>query len=593
MKLRKTIRLSDFDYVKPKKTNIFLRALICSLATFIVAFPIGLYVYRRDSNVKNAQAEVQQKDAEVKGLSNEKCNVETPLSKYRNWWDLNYKYRQEVLLTKYIGFDEEKSITITIAHAALVSTGKSKVDGSDIHVIANDDGKNINIPISKINLNTQTAEIKFNPGKFTNFHIYYGRDAQEENRNANITNNNDYTSYTYEIKSTVQRPMIARLDRSWALIGYSTNDFHVYAQVDEGLRSDSLAINYLVVDSDVEGALLTNQTEYVANVTTENLKEGRHKIKVVISDECNKIESNTLEFNLSYPLFVSWSMDWEGYTVSGNIMKRIDNLADKYGIKLTQFFNPRIYITNSIRQEDKDAMTDFAKMRLTKGDEIGLHLHMWNDMVRAAGVVPKNSITWANEGSGYDTLFSSYNYDESYKLLKWGKTQLEAKGFKDIISFRAGGWEINTENYRALEALGFKVDSSGRTRHNLGTNLVRSQWNLAPTTKPYLPSRTDLNTTGSDSFKVWQFPNNGSDSYTYSYVQMKERFDQNYSNYLASPQVITYLSHPHWFDIDEPKLLELFAYISQYSYTQDKGNVVFVPLKTAHSYWTTVNTSVR
>ena len=85
MKLRKTIRLSDFDYVKPKKSNVFIRALICSLATFIVIFPIGLYVYRRDSNIKGAQDEVEQDNAEIKGLSDQKCNVETPLSKYKSW----------------------------------------------------------------------------------------------------------------------------------------------------------------------------------------------------------------------------------------------------------------------------------------------------------------------------------------------------------------------------------------------------------------------------------------------------------------------------------------------------------------------------
>jgi hypothetical protein len=138
---------------------------------------------------------------------------------------------------------------------------------------------------------------------------------------------------------------------------------------------------------------------------------------------------------------------------------------------------------------------------------------------------------------------------------------------------------------KALDKAGFKVDSSGRTKHNLGPKLIPSNWDLTAQTKPYHPSVEDITKSGELNFNIREFPNNGADSYQYSYEQMRERFDANYSDLMNSPQVVTYLSHPHWFDIDYPKLDALFNYIDSKSFEKGRGVVIFATLEEVNRYW--------
>jgi hypothetical protein len=76
-----------------------------------------------------------------------------------------------------------------------------------------------------------------------------------------------------------------------------------------------------------------------------------------------------------------------------------------------------------------------------------------------------------------------------------------------------------------------------------------------------------------------EFPNNGADSWAYSSDQLISRFTDNYKGGISySQKVITYLSHPHWFNVDEPKMYDILDYTSKYSIEDDRGPVIYTTI---------------
>lgn len=507
-----------------------------------------------------------------------------------NWYDGNLESRKEFIIAKNEGYSDNKSIVITFNHKELVDGNKSRPDGKDIRVVRLVEGQHSEVPFSLTSLNSVETklEIKAEQIEISKFYIYYSqKESLIEAKKLESIEQNPREAFSIRYINEDTYAAKLKTNRNWILKNYTKEPLKITFTIPEELRASIVAINYEIPGTDINSAVLEKNEKYEYTIDTNGLNPGDYSIRADIIFDCGAIRTNTADFKLSYPIFVNWTMDWEGYTVNQNFLGQIDTLAKSHNIPITHFFNPRIYITSSINQAAKDQMTNWVKTRETNNaDEIGLHLHMWNDAVRAAGVTPKAGPAWAGMNNGYDVIFSSYNKDESAKLAKWGIAELQKHGFTDIISFRVGGWELTSSNLQGLAEAGIKVDSSGRTNHKLGAKLIPSIWKLTPISQPYKPSKSNINETGNDYINLWEFPNNGADSYSYTYAQMKERYDLNYQGgILKEPKVFTLLSHPHWFNIDNPKLVSLFGYISENAFLDDKGPVVYTTIKESYNYW--------
>lgn len=223
-----------------------------------------------------------------------------------------------------------------------------------------------------------------------------------------------------------------------------------------------------------------------------------------------------------------------------------------------------------------------------------MHIHMFNDMVTASGVDPITDSEgnprpqWGSiQQQGYDVLMTSYNRDELNKILEWNLQQFELNSLPTPLGFRAGGWFADIENLQSIEDSGFSFDSSGRESFSWGSKKVINPWNLKSTTQPYRPSMSNQNSANpAPNFDIWEIPNNGADSYTFQTIDMTTRFDANFGDgIIKEKRAVTYLSHPHWFNIDKGKIEDLFEYISKHDFKDDRGPVVFTNVHEVYKAW--------
>jgi hypothetical protein len=207
---------------------------------------------------------------------------------------------------------------------------------------------------------------------------------------------------------------------------------------------------------------------------------------------------------------------------------------------------------------------------------------MYPDYLVKAGVIPKLEPAWGvSLPAGYDVLTTAYSYDEIKIILTYAKQDLEKNGLGTPKSYRAGGWFANLDTLRALADSGFLVDSSGRTEYKLGNNNMSGNWSLKSTSQPYFPSSVNQNSdVPPPNLPILEIPNNGADDYSFSSAEMIERFNDNYSGgVIEKAIVVTYLSHPQWFDEKRQKTMaDVFAFIDSYSYDKDLGPVIYSTL---------------
>jgi len=586
-----SIKFQDgFEVNTGKKSNYTGLKILLVLALLVV--PLGIYFYFRflNQNQKiSLDSNANKLVPDIKGIETCRDPLNSKLVKSLYWWDESYPYYKEIYISKNSDFNTNKGIQFIFDHQSLVKETKSRQDAKDIKIIKRKGNEFSTVPFNIANANSNTTTIKFIDVGYegdVNYLLYYGNLSTNAENPNEITLNNE-NSYNIWLSNEIVYPLHIKLDRIWALKGYENGSISITVDIDPNLKINIPAVHYEILGTDIVSVILPINGIYQTNVNFTDLAPGTYQIQATLSDDCYTIKSTKKTFYVSFPLFVVWSMDWEGTSTREEFLNSIDALANKYEIPITQLFNPRIYITSSISQSNKDLMTNWVKKRKNeKGDEVGLHIHMWKDMVSAASIQPKNYPQWGDRNDGYDVLFSAYDYNESVKIIKWAINELKKHGFEDIITFRAGGWMLDSENIKALESNKIKIDTSARTKYIWGSKLVHGLWDIQITTKPYMPSKVDINKTNADHFNVWEFPNNGGDSDYYDYEEMKARFDKNYTDkFMNEPQVVTFLSHPHSFNIDYPKMDKLFGYISQFNYKYDKGPIVFITLKDVLKFW--------
>jgi hypothetical protein len=326
---------------------------------------------------------------------------------------------------------------------------------------------------------------------------------------------------------------------------------------------------------------------YEGTINMNNLGDlisspGKYWVNAVIESPCGVEKSKDYEILLSYPVYITWTIDWEGSDIPQQNLNDMDVITSKHrDFPLTHFFNPRIYILESMSNQRRQYLTNWVLYRRDNfGHSIGLHLHMFPDMVSAAGVEPQYKPAWGwHRDDGYDILVSGYPYAKMDKILKWSKQQFAANGLNEPKTFRAGGWFADSGTLKVLEDNGFILDSSGRTKFSIGTNQVETPWDLKTTTQPYRPNINNQNSDKPPNMDIWEFPNNGGNAYTLTSSELYKAFTDNYSGGVASKRkVVTYLSHPDWFQEDKPKMDEVLTKIERYMYEDDNGPVIFTTL---------------
>lgn len=321
------------------------------------------------------------------------------------------------------------------------------------------------------------------------------------------------------------------------------------------------------------------QKKWLGKINLDELEVGEHLIKIFSDiNGCDFAYAKELPFTLSYPVFVTWTLDWEGTDVKNSNLDSIVEISSKYEIPVTHFFNPYIYYSTS--ESRSKYITNWIINRKNLGDSVGLHLHMYDKYVTAAGVTPVE-VKWGYNGygEGYDVPTLEYSYAEFRKILSLAKSDFQKNGLGNPILYRAGGWFASEEILKALEDSGFLADSSGRTSYVIGTNKLVGPWKLSTNTQPYKLNMKDQNDTQNGDSKLWEIPNNGLDSWSFNAKQMISAFTENYSTGVSqNTKVVTYLSHPQGFEHDYSILNEVFTYISEFSFNTDSGPVIFVTI---------------
>ncbi len=130
-------------------------------------------------------------------------------------------------------------------------------------------------------------------------------------------------------------------------------------------------------------------------ININSLPVGKYKANVKVEFGCGQSVGSYENIFISYPLYAVWSFDWEGYNVKDEYLEKIDALAKKHGnFPLSHLINPRIFITKTIPQANRDRIRDWlVERKNNNGDSLGLHLHMFYENLEAAKIdIPKKDL---------------------------------------------------------------------------------------------------------------------------------------------------------------------------------------------------------
>lgn len=393
--------------------------------------------------------------------------------------------------------------------------------------------------------------------------------------------------------------------KKWALKGKEftadKKSIPLAVTLDQSISANDINVQYVVNENQNTNYLSPKSTtEYEGLIDTDIFDAGVYTAKVVVTAKCMYLESTAITFNVSYPVYVAWTTDWEGLTGGEytTAMQQMETISRDNNLPITHMFNPRIY-TSGFSQTTAQTYTDWVKARRDNyGDEIALHLHMFYDMVEAAGVTAKKTPKWSgSEVGGYNIPSSAYSLAEYEKILDWSIAKFEANGLGHPNSFRAGGWFADSTTLQALENKGIMIDSSGRTKDVRQIVDIQGYWDLEITSRPYHPSKIDHNTDKYDNrFELIEIPNNVGDSYGYNENELTDRFKQNYPGYqnrtpATSFTSAVYVSHPHWCSREFPRISKTLAFISGYKFENDNGPVIYATLSQIGTAWDLNNPS--
>lgn len=416
------------------------------------------------------------------------------------------------------------------------------------------------------------------------------------NKNNTLVNNDPVEASTPEVKGVFEEANVKpdfkyEMDRIWIIKGtkeYKNLASSIYKLTIDNIKLDNISPKYTILPINKEGQMYkTSANEYEMIINSEELNPGEYNIQSSFTYNGTNYQTDKDTFYISYPLYVHMTLDWEGSDTSTFELNTIINFSKEHAnLPITHFFNPRIYVADDISKDRQKYLSEWIIERKNTGDEIGMHLHMHREVVSAASVLFRSEPKWTNYlNTGHDVPMSAYSYEELKQILTWATNEFIKQGLGVPISFRAGGWFADLNVLSALEDTGFKIDSSGRDYYIWGTGKIPGTWKLNTKTQPYQPSKSDQNSTYPEpNFTLWEFPNNGYNSYFYKSDNLIKAFNDNYTEkILTNHTVITYLSHPHAFSKDLPNLDPAFDYTDNYLAILDKGPVIYSTLELSYN----------
>ena len=330
------------------------------------------------------------------------------------------------------------------------------------------------------------------------------------------------------------------------------------------------------------------QIEWAASLDLRGSKPGTDVIDVIERVAGHEVIVVSKELVISEPEYVVWTLDFEGDASSDEAMNNTASIADAQRIPMTVMWNPRVWATTQVSAARAAAMLAWTKARVAKGDELSLHLHMWTDFVRAAGLVPRTVPSWAGRGDGYDVPMTAYPESDQRTLLEYSLRLMSDHELARPTTFRAGGQFANDATLRTLAALGFVADASAVPAGASGR--LPYPWTLAADAQPYRPSATDANTPG--DLRLLEAPTIGGNTYALN-VQTIQPIIRADLSYLApageaatSPRALTIVSHPGTINAAErAAITALFDNLATLRYDLDKGPLRFVTLAQLAQAW--------
>jgi hypothetical protein len=325
-----------------------------------------------------------------------------------------------------------------------------------------------------------------------------------------------------------------------------------------------------------------------ATIDLTGLLPGTYSIDLIENVRGQPTVVATTEISVSAPEYVVWTLDFEGDASSDSALANTAAIADEQLIPMTIMWNPRVWTTTQVAPARADAMLAWTKGRVAMGDELSLHLHMWTDFARAAGLVPRTAPSWAGRGDGYDVPITAYPENDQGTLIEYSLRLMSEHGLARPTTFRGGGQFANEATLRTLAALGFVADSSAVPAGAFGR--LPYPWTLTADAQPYRPSTNDANKAG--DLPMLEAPTIGGNTYGYD-VQMIAPIIHADLSYLApagevamTRRAITIVSHPGTIDATErAAITALFDALAPLRYDRDAGPVRFVTLAQLAQAW--------
>lgn len=308
-------------------------------------------------------------------------------------------------------------------------------------------------------------------------------------------------------------------------------------------------------------------------------------------------------FQRTHPLYVLVTTDWDDPDNNEESLSLQEELHEEHPeLRLTHFVGPYTFTDPVIAPERVTRMVEWVTgMRDTYDDEIGLHIHPYCSFVEAAGLTCITSPSYRytdQDSTGYSVFLGAYDEAQFTTLVAKADELFQENGLGKPTTFRAGGWTAELSTLRALDANGYVADTSAVYAAPLEEEATRllfewaiDYWSeIGPTSQPYYPSETDIQSPGDPSIPVLEVPDNGNLVDYVTAEEMIEIFDENYpGGALEQPVTYTIGYHPPNFDTPgrgyKERIHEALLHAEQYLASRGDGPVVYATLHEIPLVW--------
>ncbi len=380
-------------------------------------------------------------------------------------------------------------------------------------------------------------------------------------------------------------------DSKWYVKQHYSESVELIIAVEDGGKSQSvnpdLVKIYINSKESNFSAIKASDNSLHFTKPVSDMLPGTYNVEAKIHNGDAEITSNAITINISEPLMVAWTFDWEGWDAPERALTRMTDLSIQYpSLKFSHFVNPRMFLPGIVTDERKEELITFLNVRFQKKDELAMHVHMQYDFVSAAGVTPRSTSHWGLlSEEGYDVPTTEYTPEEFRTMIQYAKKLATESGLPEMKGFRAGGWYLDTAQLNELQTLGYSYDSSGRDKPVTGA-FRNTPWKLAIGAQPYFPSAANQNIVATDQNTILEIPSNGLSTYELDTNMLAARIKAVYTGgVLTKPKTVVFVSHPQFYTREFSKISPILRQISAISQVANAGPAVFATTGEISSLW--------